>query len=338
MHDEKHKRGTDGKWIAGLGPSTPLARAARRVLTTRLEVVRGYLGLALREPDEDTEYIHQLRVGTRRAGAAVEIFSVCLPQKTYKRARKELKRLRRAAGEARDWDVFLITLTELGQASKGRRQAGFDFLTGYALAQRSNAQIHLEAAGTDYPFAFDRFLAKTIAAIETSRDKNRPRTMLELAAPLLSGLVTNLEQAGGADLNDYSRLHRVRIFGKRLRYAMEVFADCFPPPFRTELYPDVEEIQDILGRANDSYVAGQRLEALAAKVRALRPEDWTRIRPGIEVLRQFHEQRLPEERRRFLARWRRWQRSGRRAAFTTLLQGTKVPACTREMKPPSPPA
>ena len=46
-----------------------------------------------------------------------------------------------------------------------------------------------------------------------------------------------------------------RIGAARLRYAMEVFADCFPPPFREVLYPMVEEMQEILGRANDSQVA-----------------------------------------------------------------------------------
>jgi CHAD domain-containing protein len=338
MQDEKHKRGSDGKWIAGLGPSTPLASAARRVLTLRFEVVRDYLGLAVRNPDEDSEYVHQLRVGTRRAGAAVEIFSVCLPMKIYKAARKQLKRLRRAAGEARDWDVFLMTLTEMGQGRQSRRRAGLDFLTGYALAQRSSAQSHLEEAGSDYPFAFDRFLAKTIAAIETGRDRNRPQKLLDLAAPLLSDLLTNLEQAAGADLSDYSRLHRVRIFGKRLRYAMEVFADCFPPTFRTEHYPDVEEMQDILGRANDSYIAGQRLRTLGAKIQAARPKDWRRFRPGIEGHLRFHEQRLPVERKRFLAWWRRWQRSGRRTAFTAMLRGPDAAICTKAIKPVSPPA
>src|SRR5712692_8244692 len=96
----------DGKWISDLKASTPLVDAARRVLTIRLEVVRDYLGLALREADKDPEYVHQLRVGTRRAGAAVEIFSLCLPDRVYTKARKQLRRIRRAAGAARDWDVF----------------------------------------------------------------------------------------------------------------------------------------------------------------------------------------------------------------------------------------
>ncbi|HLJ92694.1 MAG TPA: CHAD domain-containing protein [Gemmataceae bacterium] len=326
MHqtEQRAKRGADGKWIAGLRASTPIVDAARRVLTIRLEVVRDYLGLALREPDKDVEYVHQLRVGTRRAGAAVEIFSCCLPEKVYKSARKQLKRLRRAAGEARDWDVFLMTLTQAPHKKTSRQQAGLDFLAGYALAQRSIAQGHLEEASPDDPFAFDRFLADTIAAVE--KPSNGVQTLSNLASPMLSTLLSDLQEAAGADLSAYSSLHRVRILGKRLRYAMEVFAACYPPPFRQKLYPTVEEMQDILGRANDSYVASQRLEALCAKIQATRSGDWKRLQPGIQGLLQYHQQRLPEERQRFLGWWRRWQRSGCAAAFGAMLRGAKAAA------------
>src|SRR3712207_1913020 len=96
----------DGKWISELTATTPLDDAARRVLTVRLGVVGHYLPLAVREADHDTEHVHQLRVGTRRARAALDLFACCLPDKVYRRARKQLRRLRRAAGAARDWDVF----------------------------------------------------------------------------------------------------------------------------------------------------------------------------------------------------------------------------------------
>jgi CHAD domain-containing protein len=323
----KTKPGASGKWIAGLSAATNLADAARRVLSIRLEVVRDYLGLALREPDRDPEYVHQLRVGTRRAGAAVEIFSLCLPDKVHKTARKTLKRLRRAAGEARDWDVFLLSLVEEARKRNSRHRAGLDFLTGYALAQRAAAQLHLEEAGRDYPSAFDRFLADTLAAVDQSDEAKHPRTLVELAAPKLSTLLADLELAAQADLSDYSCLHQVRICGKRLRYAMEVFADCFPPVFREKFYPDVEEMQEILGRANDSHVASQRLQALRAKIQAVRPEEWKRFRPGMEALLQYHLQRLPEERQHFLDWWRRWQRSGRRAALTALFRGAAAADC-----------
>src|SRR6266581_4509155 len=102
------RRGTrmfDGKWIEGLGPLLTVAEAARIALQVRLEVVRYFLPLAMHESDRDPEHVHRLRVGTRRAGAALRIFADALPSKLHRKAKKTLRSIRQAAGEARDWDV-----------------------------------------------------------------------------------------------------------------------------------------------------------------------------------------------------------------------------------------
>jgi CHAD domain-containing protein len=297
-----------GKWIDDLEADTPLADAARHVLTVRLEVVRDYLPKALHDADKDPEHVHQLRVGTRRAGAALQIFEACLPEKEFKKAKKRLRQIRRAAGAARDWDVFRMTLADWPVRSEKQRP-GLDYLAGYATGQRLVAQDHLREVGEDEPFAFDRLLAETVAAVQLSDDGSL-RTLADLARPLLSELLANLDAAASEDLDDYGNLHQVRIAGKRLRYAMEVFAPCFVDAFREELYPAVEEMQEILGNANDSHVAEGRLEALREHLRETRAEDGKRYRPGLDALLRFHRQRLPRERRRFLAWWQRWRASG----------------------------
>jgi CHAD domain-containing protein len=308
----------EGKWISELTADTPVADAARRVLSLRLEVVRDHLALALREPDEDPEHVHQLRVGTRRATAALDIFSLCLPSKVCKSSRKQLRQIRRAAGAARDWDVFLMALAAEKEKKADRRRAGLDFLTGYALSQRTLAQTQLEQANPHFPFAFERFLAETVAAVH--KPHSGTPDLLDLACSLLGDLLNQLNGAVGQDLHDYEHLHQVRILGKRLRYAMEVFAACFAEPFRDRYYLAVEEMQDILGRANDSHVASQRLAALRDKVHKVLPGDWKRFRPGIEGLLHFHEQRLPQERQQFLDWWQRWNQSGAAAGFAALLR------------------
>ncbi len=54
-------------------------------------------------------------------------------------------------------------------------------------------------------------------------------------------------------------LHRFRIAGKNLRYAIELLAGAFPPAVRNELYPLLSNMQDKLGRTNDLTVAADRL-------------------------------------------------------------------------------
>jgi CHAD domain-containing protein len=316
----------DGKWISNLKATTPLVDAARRALAIRLEVVREFLGLALHEPEKDTEHVHQLRVSSRRAGAAIEIFALCLPDKSYTAVRRYLRRVRRAAGAARDWDVFLMNLGEERLKKKRRHLAAIDFLTGYALGQRVTAQEQLEQFGVDYPFGFERLTAQTVAAVHKPRYDPGMRTLLDLAGPLLLGLLRDFDQTASGDLTNYERLHRVRILGKRLRYAMEVFSGCFGPPFRNQLYPAVEEMQDILGRANDSYVASRRLTTLSERIQTILPHDWKRLKPGMDGLLKHHQQRLPQERHRFLEWLKDWRLNGGEAAFVSLRKTLKMSA------------
>jgi CHAD domain-containing protein len=308
-----------GKWISELKATTPVADAARHVLAVRLEGVRDYLPLALQQADNDPEHVHQLRVGTRRARAALDIFACCLPSRVYKGARKHLRNIRQVAGEARDWDVFLASLTRWAREHGRKPRPGLDCLVGYVVAKREAAQLQLEEAGKNLPFAFERFLAETVAAVHKPNDP-RLRTLVDLALPRFTGLLRELDEAASLDLEDYGHLHQIRILCKRLRYAMEVFADCFAPAFRAEFYPAVEAMQEILGNANDSLVACGRLDALSARLQALAPVEWKRHRPGLEGLRQYHQSRLPQERERFQDGWARWCRSGGEAAFSALLE------------------
>lgn len=307
-----------GKWISDLTPDTAVPDAAHRVFSVRLEVVRDQLGFALKEPEKDAEYVHQLRVGTRRARAALDIFACCLDEKDFRKARKFLRRLRQAAGNARDWDVFILELNQQIPPKNRRNVAGFDFLLGYAQGQRHAAQRELEESMPDYPFTFDHFLADLLHTV----DKAEPevKTFVELARPTLSDRLRGLDLAAAQDLEDYDNLHQVRIAGKRLRYAMEVFADCFATEFREKYYTMVEEMQEILGAANDSHIAAQRLASLSESISSTMPKLWKRYKAAFEHLRRYHEKRLPVEQQRFTEWWQAWRSSGGESGLRALIE------------------
>jgi CHAD domain-containing protein len=295
----------DGKWINDLSADTPLAEAARRVLRVRFDVVRHYLPLAIDRAQDDVEHVHQLRVATRRARAALDVFQCCLPGKAYDAARKHLRRIRRAAGDARDWDVFLEHLTAPGKVAS-RHRAGMDLLIGYAISQRAGAQTELTDLGRkERPAEFADAATELLDAVQACDDGSL-RTLIDLAVPTLAELWRELSGAAAGDLDDYAHLHQVRIVGKRLRYAMEVFAGCFAVRFRDELYPAVEEMQEILGLANDSHVAIGRLTAILEDVDRLPPAQRKRLRLGIAAPRKRHEQRLTEQADAFRKWWKHW--------------------------------
>src|SRR5262245_13803737 len=123
----------DGKWVPGLTPSMSVTEAAQAVLAARFEVVRHFLPLAAEKPYEDPEYVHQLRVGTRRAGAALRVFRDCLPRKARKTVKLYLRAIRRAAGDARDWDVFLLSLPDAKPFAAANGKPALDYLIGYGM-------------------------------------------------------------------------------------------------------------------------------------------------------------------------------------------------------------
>lgn len=286
------------KWISDLTGDIKVSDAARRVLTLRLAAVRDWLGQSLRQAGKDTENVHQLRVATRRASAALDVFADCLPSKVAKSAKNQLKSIRRAAGEARDWDVFLSRLNDLVAEQPVEDRTGFDMLIGYALAHRIPAQRKLEKACPHYPFGFERFMAEILSAIR-SKGANK-QTLVEFGRPLLARLLGRLSKLDLREVEDCRELHQIRILGKRLRYALEIFVDCFGSGLPDKLYPAVAELQVILGSVNDHYNAAALYTALDTALRTCLPAGARRYRGLIDRLLKEHEAHLPAGRRKVI--------------------------------------
>src|SRR2546421_3740321 len=97
---------SSSKWIEGIGPETRIEEAARRSLEPRLAAVGHYLPMAAHLAEHDVEHVHRLRVATRRAVAALKLYRKLLPKKPARWMKKRLRKIRRAAGDARDLDVL----------------------------------------------------------------------------------------------------------------------------------------------------------------------------------------------------------------------------------------
>src|SRR4051812_8668759 len=100
-----------GKWIEGIDAAAPVEEAARKSLEPRLSAVAGSLPLAAHLAEHDVEYVHRLRVATRRAGAALKLYEELLPRRPARWMKKRLRKIRQAAGDARDLDVLAYRLS-----------------------------------------------------------------------------------------------------------------------------------------------------------------------------------------------------------------------------------
>jgi CHAD domain-containing protein len=283
------------KWIDGIAPGDRIRQVAKRSLRARLDAVRRYLPLAAERAGEDVEHVHQLRVWTRRAQAALKLYADLLPRRRAAWIQQQLKRLRRAASTARDCDVLT------------RRLAGdhADDRAGRWLAKVRKERVKAQGpivALSERLLRHGRFERRVEDLLRRVRPRRGEAVKCGLrfgdwARARLRPVVKRFFAASPPAASDEAALHQFRIRGKELRYVMELLAAAFPPDFREQLYPVVEAVQDRLGEINDLATAQGRLRERIEQ--AGRSPEATRLR------RLFDDQQAQLERAHaeFLGWW-----------------------------------
>jgi len=282
----------NGKWLPKITAGMSAANAAKGILVARLKAVAAALPLAVDAPDE-IEHVHQLRVTCRRASTAIRACRYLMPKKARRHAQDLLRSLRRAAGEARNWDVFLDRLdTSNALQTTGSNHAS-DFLSGYAFRERDAAQVVLAAVAGERGPALTTLGKEVVAAIrKTARPEATFRSMATLELGDLTADVTRQVTANPTSPEDR---HRLRISCKRLRYTLEIFAPCLTPQYRDTVAPAVSRLQESLGILQDSHVLVTRLTSLLVTLKHLHPEIHRRVRPGITAqIRESRERATTE--------------------------------------------
>ena len=222
-------------------PITPQARCAEILRESARGIESNARGALA---SEDPEFLHQLRVNSRRLRSALRAFRPILPRKDAKRLRRSLRKLSPALGRARDWDVLAGRLGAAGHAKRHR-------------AARREARDALQSQA----------FAKMLRRARALQVRDSPESLAQFGAAALSHMHRKLIKAArGIDWSDAAQRHAVRIRVKRLRYTAEFFADAFKGS--TPYVSALKELQRILGELNDIAVA-RRLVAAQADESAL---------------------------------------------------------------------
>lgn len=249
-------------WLVVERGSTPASHVARRTLRKRLDAVWTELQAAAGDrPDADR--VHRLRVATRRTLAAVDAFADLLPAKRRDWFAKRLRRLRRAAGEARDLDVLTDRL--------GREVAGPQPpVVGQAARDRLVAMLARRQAASRGPIRQmrDALLAgdwhgRTERLLDRVGSRGQDRPFADFARRRFRPLVARFFATADHRLRSAAEMHRLRIEGKKLRYAMEIFACVFPVREGVRCADALERLQETLGDFTDHAVAADRLRRWA---------------------------------------------------------------------------
>jgi CHAD domain-containing protein len=251
------------KWI-DIRPDDTVCHAARLSLEPRLMAVVHHLPRAAYHYEQDVEHVHRLRVSTRRAMAALELYRELLPQKRRRWLRKQLKKVRRAAGEARDLDV----LRERIHADHGDRAAKVVELIA---TKRAAVQPAIVTIAERFRRK-EKFLRRTVDLLEAIGDKNplcqesNNSCFRDWAARQLATSTQQFLTALPSHETDLAALHQFRIRAKALRYSIELMSSAFGNELRETHYRTIEELQERLGKINDHVAARDRLRDWAAGI------------------------------------------------------------------------
>ena len=290
--------------------------------------------------NEDVECLHRMRVASRRLRSLLPLFDDCLPAKQTSRWRKQLRRVTRALGDARDADVQVVCLLEvLKDCRDDRNRPGLERLLLRFRQQRSALQAPLVnslerfASGRRmrrmemalrYLLATSQLYADAESARHTY-DRCRGAILRRLQAVLAAAATIR-----GPHSN--TELHATRITVKRLRYTMQAFAPLYPDTFNDAIRT-ARRLQDVLGNVHDCDVWVETLPHFLEeeKRRTLayfgNDDPFEPLVAGVTALRSERQQRREKYYREFEALW---QKTQHRDVWGQLCRALETPSPPRK--------
>jgi inorganic triphosphatase YgiF len=226
--------------------------------------------------DANPEWIHQMRIGTRRLRACLSLMRDQVPAPALSPVADGAKWLAGALGPARDLDVLATqTLPAVIAGIKGTAdvQAAKAMRSLAARAGRLRAQARAEARAA---VASPRFVGLVLGAAALAAT---PSLAAPADSPAASALAADAKSFARALLARRHRKllrigeglpdaapdarHAARLAAKKLRYATEFFAGLFPRKRARGYRATLMRLQDVLGTMNDAAVAVARTANIA---------------------------------------------------------------------------
>lgn len=240
---------------ANVDDKLPAAESLRRSLNAAVsQLARNIPGLVR---GEDIEYLHQARVAVRRMRTLIKLGKpLGLGHENWG---AELAWLMSAFSPARDWDVLSVETLPMVRDHLPNPDS-LDALCALAEAQRVEANAI--ASGAAVSTRLTALLLDMGAGLSrTVEPGSVPRT-----AQWANLVLDKRRRRFRNQAKHYARLdpqarHEVRLAGKRLRYACELFAPMYGAKGKRYL-AQLSQLLDMLGAANDASVALGLLSSL----------------------------------------------------------------------------
>jgi len=205
---------------------------------------------------EDIECVHRARVASRRLRAALRMFGECFPAKKVRDWRKEITRVTRDLGAARDKDVqiefvqgFLDNLSD--KAHRPGIQRLLLRLTQQRWALQPKVRKAVVRVSTSGVLREMRLATRSISAGLKGTELQSPFVFGVAQRKILGWMeqVLGYEEAL-SDPRDKQRHHEMRIATKQLRYEMEACQPAYQGDL-DEAVDTAKQLQTLLGEIHD---------------------------------------------------------------------------------------
>ncbi len=121
--------------VKGIAPEKSLEECARRIITTRLQEMMSFKSGAI--DGTDIEYVHDMRVASRRLRAAMQNFADCFARKKkFRRHLKRVEQITHTLGDVRDLDVLIDRFQKDAQTVPEAAQIGVQNLISHLQRER----------------------------------------------------------------------------------------------------------------------------------------------------------------------------------------------------------
>lgn len=308
---------TKSKFIEGLDCEATARRGVAFVLRAKLDEM-----CALREAAldfTDIEGVHKMRVASRRLRSALRDFQPYLSKPV---SPQRLKTVARALGRVRDEDVAIEMIEGLIAEADDEAKEGIGRLANERRARREKTRaalgpaISVGALGElreKFVGQLSRAAAETGAAAAAGDE--RGARFADAGAEIVRERFRELKESSRSLYRpfDVEPLHEMRIRAKRLRYAIELFTQCWGEP-AAPFAAEIAKLQEYLGELHDCDVwiddLGKRLRRRGRKGGAGRqPDQAAERRAAFWLLHHFTRARAKHY-GKALALWNAWEAMG----------------------------
>ena len=227
---------------------------------------RNLVELLRREPGtrlgDDVEELHDMRVAARRLRAALSLFSPYL-RPEFDEMREDLRWVAAALGQVRDLDVQLAEILSWKEQLDPHDSDALEPLIS-ELNRRRDAARGSMLAVLDAD-RYEKFIAEFSGLLTVPVEPDESGRAVNIAPGLVLGRYRRFRRRADRlrESSADADFHMLRIDGKRLRYTLEFVSPLYSKIVR-QIIAQLVEVQDLLGRHQDSIVAIDHLREIAA--------------------------------------------------------------------------